>query len=65
MNTKNTPQCRRKGGPEDAMRDAPDRRRDGFATAEEAGRFLSLSRAMITKLTANGTMPHKRFGRAL
>jgi excisionase family DNA binding protein len=42
-----------------------DPRRDGFASAEEASRFLSLSRAMMTKLTANGTIPHKRFGRAL
>jgi excisionase family DNA binding protein len=42
-----------------------DPRREGFASAEEAGRFLSLSRPMITKLTANGTMPHKRFGRSL
>jgi excisionase family DNA binding protein len=42
-----------------------DPRRDGFATAEEAGRFLGLSRPMITKLVANGSMPHKRFGRSL
>jgi excisionase family DNA binding protein len=43
----------------------PDPRRDGFASAEEAGRFLNVSRAMITKLTQGGSMPHKRFGRAL
>jgi excisionase family DNA binding protein len=43
----------------------PDPRRDGFASAEEAGRFLGLSRPMITKLTQAGSMPHKRFGRAL
>jgi hypothetical protein len=43
----------------------PDPRRDGFASAEEAGRFLNLSRAMITKETASGRMPHRRFGRAL
>jgi excisionase family DNA binding protein len=42
-----------------------DPRREGFATAEEASRFLGLSRAMITKLVASGGMPHKRFGRAL
>jgi len=42
-----------------------DPRRDGFASAEEASRFLSLSRAMITKLTASGAMPHRRYGRAL
>jgi excisionase family DNA binding protein len=43
----------------------PDPRRDGFASAEEASRFLGLSRAMITKLTASGEMPHRRYGRAL
>jgi excisionase family DNA binding protein len=43
----------------------PDPRRDGFASAEEAGRFLNLSRAMITKLTQSGSMPSKRFGRSL
>jgi len=42
-----------------------DPRRDGFASAEEASRFLSLSRAMITKLVADGSMPHRRFGRSL
>jgi excisionase family DNA binding protein len=42
-----------------------DPRRDGFASAEEAGRFLCLSRPMITKLVNNGEMPHKRFGRSL
>jgi excisionase family DNA binding protein len=44
---------------------ARDSRRDGFASAEEAGRFLSLSRPMITKLVASGSMPYKRFGRSL
>jgi hypothetical protein len=43
----------------------PDPRRDGFASAEEAGRFLNISRAMITKLTQSGNMPCKRYGRAL
>jgi excisionase family DNA binding protein len=43
----------------------PDPRRDGFASADEASRFLSLSRAMITKLTATGAMPSRRFGRSL
>jgi excisionase family DNA binding protein len=43
----------------------PDPRREGFASADEASRFLSLSRAMITKLTAAGEMPHRRYGRAL
>jgi excisionase family DNA binding protein len=43
----------------------PDPRRDGFASAEEAGQFLNVSRAMITKMTQNGTMPSKRFGRSL
>jgi excisionase family DNA binding protein len=42
-----------------------DPRRDGFASADEASRFLSISRPMITKMVANGTMPHRRFGRAL
>jgi excisionase family DNA binding protein len=44
---------------------APDPRRNGFASAEEAARFMGLSRAMITKLTAAGEMPHRRYGRAL
>ena len=43
----------------------PDPRRDGFASAEEAARFLSISRAMVTKMVGNGEMPHRRFGRAL
>jgi excisionase family DNA binding protein len=43
----------------------PDPRRDGFASAEEASRFLSLSRAMITKLTAAGEVPHRRYGRSV
>jgi excisionase family DNA binding protein len=42
-----------------------DPRRDGFASADEASQFLSVSRAMVTKLVASGRMPHKRFGRAL
>ena len=44
---------------------ARDPRRDGFASAEEAGRFLSLSRPMITQLTQSGQMPYTRFGRSL
>jgi excisionase family DNA binding protein len=43
----------------------PDPRREGFASAEEASRFLNLSRAMVTKMTQAGTMPYRRFGRAL
>lgn len=43
----------------------PDPRRDGFASADEAARFLNVSRAMITKMTQNDSMPFKRFGRAL
>jgi excisionase family DNA binding protein len=43
----------------------PDPRREGFASAEEASRFLGLSRAMITKLTATNAMPHRRYGRAV
>jgi excisionase family DNA binding protein len=42
-----------------------DPRRDGFASADEASRFLSISRPMVTKLVNSGAMPHKRFGRAL
>jgi excisionase family DNA binding protein len=42
-----------------------DPRRDGFASADEASRFLSVSRPMITKMVASGQMPHRRFGRAL
>ena len=42
-----------------------DPRRDGFASADEASRFLCVSRPMITKLVASGKMPHRRFGRAL
>jgi excisionase family DNA binding protein len=42
-----------------------DPRRDGFATGEETARFLGLSRAMVTKMCADGRIPHKRFGRAL
>ena len=43
----------------------PDPRRDGFATAAETARFLGLSRAMITKLTASGQIPHRRYGASL
>jgi excisionase family DNA binding protein len=44
---------------------AKDPRRDGFASAEEAARFLSVSRPMITKMANAGDLPYKRFGRAL
>jgi excisionase family DNA binding protein len=39
--------------------------RGGFASANEAAAYLSLSRAMITKLTRTGEMPHRRYGRSL
>lgn len=42
-----------------------DPRRDGFASAEEACRFLSISRPMLTKLVQTGAVPNKRFGRSL
>jgi excisionase family DNA binding protein len=42
-----------------------DPRRDGFASGDDAARFLGLSRPMITKLVNAGEMPYKRFGRAL
>jgi excisionase family DNA binding protein len=42
-----------------------DRRRDGFASAEESAHFLGVSRAMITKMTGDGRMPYRRYGRAL
>lgn len=46
-----------------------DRRREGFATGVEAGQFLGLSPAMITKLAnkkpEDGGIPHRRYGRAL
>jgi excisionase family DNA binding protein len=37
----------------------------GFATVDEAAKFLALSRAMIHKLIASGIVPAKRFGRAI
>jgi excisionase family DNA binding protein len=43
----------------------PDPRREGFASGTEAARFLSLSNAMITKLTKAGLIPHAKFGRAV
>jgi hypothetical protein len=43
----------------------PDPRREGFASGDEAGRFLSLSNAMITKMCKAGAIPHKKFGRSL
>jgi excisionase family DNA binding protein len=42
-----------------------DPRRDGFASADQAAAFLSISRPMVTKLVQSGAMPYKRFGRAL
>jgi excisionase family DNA binding protein len=39
-----------------------DPRRDGFATAEEAARFLGISRYMIKKMTQTGEMPYRSFG---
>jgi excisionase family DNA binding protein len=42
-----------------------DRRRDGFASADQAAAFLSISRPMVTKLVQSGSMPYKRFGKAL
>jgi len=44
---------------------ADDSRRDGFASGDEAARFLGLSPAMITKLVAAGEIPHRRYGRSL
>jgi len=37
----------------------------GFATPVEAARFLRLSKAMIHKLIAEGTLPACRYGRAV
>ena len=37
----------------------------GFATVDEGADFLSLSRAMIHKLIAQGAVPARRFGRAV
>jgi excisionase family DNA binding protein len=42
-----------------------DRRRDGFASADQAAAFLSISRPMVTKLVQNGAIPYKRYGKAL
>ena len=47
---------------QEMTKEPPDPRRMGFASPEEAGRFLGLSRAMISKLTQNGTIPHIRLG---
>ena len=37
----------------------------GFATANEAARYLKLSKAMVHKLIGEGTMPACRYGRAV
>ena len=37
----------------------------GFATANEAARYLNLSKAMIHKLIGEGAMPACRYGRAV
>jgi len=37
----------------------------GFATANEAARYLKLSKAMIHKLIGQGTVPVCRYGRAV
>jgi excisionase family DNA binding protein len=47
------------------MSDAVGNRETGFATVDEAARFLSLSRAMVHKLIANGSVPVRRYGRAV
>ena len=36
-----------------------------FATTLEAARFLRLSKAMVHKLIENGSVPARRFGRAV
>jgi excisionase family DNA binding protein len=46
-------------------RTEPDGSREGFATTAEAARFLRLSKAMIHKMIAQGTMPSRRYGRAV
>jgi hypothetical protein len=48
-----------------AVNSEKDPRREGFASAVEAARFLDLSTAMITKMAKAGDLPYKRFGRAL
>ena len=37
----------------------------GFATPVEAARFLHLSKAMVHKLIGDGSLPARRFGRAV
>jgi excisionase family DNA binding protein len=37
----------------------------GFATVVEAAHFLHLSKAMVHKLVASGTMPACRYGKAV
>ena len=46
-------------------RTEPDGSGAGFATTAEAARFLRLSKAMIHKMIAQGTMPARRYGRAV
>ena len=40
-------------------------KREGLATAKEAGRFLAVSRTTLWRLAASGTLAPVRIGRAL